>query len=79
MLCSDYVRHQPRGILGSQHRGVQQVASAGLHSVRPRHQAVVLAGRGRVILFTLANHYSYRVLHSVGAVPRARIPLSGFK
>lgn len=37
------------------------------------------AGRGRVILFTLANRYSYRVLHGVGAVPGARIPLRGFK
>lgn len=37
------------------------------------------AGRARVILFTLANRYSYRVLRGVGAVPSACIPLRGFK
>lgn len=37
------------------------------------------AGRGRVVLFTLANRYSYKVLRGVGAGPGAHIPLHGFK
>lgn len=64
--------------LSIQHWSAWQVTSVGCtvsgHGGRQR-----CAGRGRVILFTLANRYSYRVLNGVGAVPSARIPPRGFK
>lgn len=75
VLCWDYVRYLPCGILSTQRWSVWQVMRAA-HS---QAAAAGSAGRGRVVLFTLANHYSYRVLHGVGAVPSARIPLRGFK